>query len=426
MKVLLRRVKNVANDRVTRVLFYDQTLKKGYASLTSFTKLFILRRLLVTLVAYPLSLVCWVFLVVLNRFTPVRMYRFKRPQRPGFASVYIEQLEPLCRELQDSGHKGFLIFIDASETTNLELLKLYATHFNLYLDDRMAFLRTIFALIPRFGFTNAFVKHSYYNSNWELPTAINLKTKGQIETPKKVSELGLESFKFVILTHRSFSYDINFKLGAHLNFNRHTDISKAQDAIRLIHENEFKIVRMGVDTDELPDSLKHSPIIDLSGKFRTDAQDLWLSANCLFLWGINNVGTWHFAHKSNRPTLVTNSYGLVKGFQHSLFTFQLIWDEGKNRLLTLSEMAALRGVVGRVSEMKSHGLSFIENSPSELVSSVAEMLTYTSNKLKYTEDDLSLFSQCSGALVQAGYPPMLKNHSRPCISFLRDHQDKIF
>ena len=426
MKALLRRVKNVANDRLTRVLFYDQTLKKGYTSLASFSKLFVLRRILVTLVAYPLSLVCWVFLVVLNRFTPVRMYRFERPRRPGAASVYIEILEPLCRELQDSGHKGFLIFIDASATTNLELLKLYATHFNLYLDDRIAFFRTILALIPKLGFSNNFAKHSLYDTNWELPTAINLKTKGQIETPKKIFELGLEPFKFVILAHRSFSYDINFKLGAHLNFNRHTDISQAHDAIRLIHENEIKIVRMGVDTDDLPDSLKYLPIIDLSGKFRTDAQDLWLSANCLFLWGIDAVGIWHFAHKYTRPTLITNSYTRVRGFQSTLFTFQLVWDEKRRKHLRFSEIATLKGVVGRVSEMKDHGLTYVENSPLELVSSVAEMLTYTNNKLEYTENDLSLFSQYSDALVQAGYPPMLKNYSRPCISFLRDHQDKIF
>ena len=44
MKALLRRVINVVNDRCTRVLFYDQTLKKGYASLASFSKLFIMRR----------------------------------------------------------------------------------------------------------------------------------------------------------------------------------------------------------------------------------------------------------------------------------------------------------------------------------------------------------------------------------------------
>ena len=421
MKVLLRRVKNVVNDRVTRVLFYDQTLKKGYASLASFSKLFVLRRILITLVAYPLSLCCWVSLVALNRFTPVRMYRFERPTRPGAASVYIEQLEPLCRELQDSGHKGFLIFIDASETTNMELLKLYATHFNLYLDDRWAFLRTIMALTPRFGFSNTFIKHSLYDVNWELPPAINLKTKDHLETPTRIFQLELEPFKFVILTHRSRSYDKKYMPLTHSDINRYTDISKAEDAIRLIHENGLKIVRMGVDTDELPDALKHLPIIDLSGKYRTDAQDLWLSANCLFLWGINDNGAWHFAHRFNRPTLVSNTYALIRGYRVTLFAPQLIWDGGKNRIIKLNEMATLKKIVGRVSEMKARGLTYVENSPSELVSSVAEMLTYTNNEIEYTEDDLLLFSHYSDALVKSGYPPMLENHSHPCISFLRQN-----
>ena len=425
MKAVLTRVKNVANDRITRVLFYDQTLKKGYASLASFSKLFVLRRILVTLVAYPLSLVCWVLLVVLNRFTPVRMYRLKRPQRPGFASVYIEQLEPLCRELQNSGNKGFLIFIDASQTTNLELLKLYATHFNLYLDDRTAFLRMIFALIPKFGFPNTFLKHSSYNTNWELPPAINLKTKGKIEMPKIISQLDLEPFKFVLLTHRSITYDKKYMALTHSNLNRYTDISKAEDAIRLLHEYGLKIVRMGMDSDELPDSLKHLPIIDLSGQFRTDAQDLWLSANCLFIWGINAVGTWHFAHKYNRPTLVTNNYALVRGYQHSLFGFQLIWDERKDRYLSLIEMANLRGIVGKVSEMKTHGLAFVENSASELVASVTEMLNYVDNKLQYSEHDLSLLSQFNEALVKSGYPPILQKHSQPCISFLQQNRSLL-
>ena len=426
MKVLLRRVKNVANDRVTRVLFYDQTLKKGYASLASFSNLFILRRLLVTLVAYPLSLVCWAFLVILNRFTPVRMYRFERPQRPGFASVYIAQLELLCRELQDSGHKGFLIFIDASETTNLELLKLYATHFNLYLDDRVAFLRTIFSLIPKFGFLNTFVKLSHYDTNWELPPAVNLKTKGKSETPKIISQLGLEPFKFVILTHRSFAYDVKYLQSSASELNRSTDIGKAADAIQLIHKNGLKIVRMGVATDELPDSLNDLPIIDLSGKFRTDAQDLWLAEHCLFLWGINDNGAWHFAHKYNRPTLITNCYATTKGYQHTLFTVQIVWESKKGGHLRLSEMAILKGVLGKVSEMKSLGLTFVESTPSELVSYVSEMLTFVDKKLKYTDHDLSLLSQFSEALVQAGNSPMLRNHSHPCISFLRKNQDLLF
>ena len=425
MKALLRRITNVANDRVTRVLFYDQTLKKGYASLASFSKLLVLRRILVTLVAYPLSLVCWVFLVILNISMPVRIYRFKSPSRPGFASVYIEQLEPLCRELQDSGNKGFLIFIDASQTTNLELLKLYATHFNFYLDDRVAFFRRIISLMPKIGFSNVYVKHSHYDTNWELPPAINLKTKGELVAPKIISQLDLEPLKFVILAHRSTFYDSKYHKSAAFELDRGTDIGKAEDAIRLIGENGLKIVRMGVDTDELPDSLKHLPIIDLSGKFRSDAQDLWLSANCLFLWGVNAVGTWHFAHKYNRPTLVTNSYSMPKGYQHTFFTLQMIRDEQKNRLLSISEIATLKGVKGRSSQMDNRGLRFIENSASELLVYVAEMLDYVNNELQYSKEDFSLLSQFGEALIKVGYSPILKNHSTPCISFLRQHHSLL-
>ncbi|MEI6096015.1 MAG: TIGR04372 family glycosyltransferase [Gammaproteobacteria bacterium] len=426
MKALLRRVKNVANDRVTRVLFYDQTQKKGYASLASFSKLFVLRRILVTLVAYPLSLVCWIFLVVLNRFTPVRMYRFKSPSRPGYASHHIEQLEPLCRELQNSGHKGFFIFIHASATTNLELLKLYATYFNLYLDDRAAFLRTIFSLMPKFGFTNTFLNNSYYNIAWELPPAINLSTKNKIVTPKIISRLEIEPFKFVVVTHRSYSYDSRYHRAATSDLNRSTDIGNAEDAINLIFERGLKIVRIGVDTDELPDLLKLLPIFDLSDKFRTDAQDLWLAEHCLFLWCLNDNGTWHFAHKYNRPTLVTNTYALIRGFQHSFFTFQLIWDERKNRVISLSEMATLRGIVGRSSAMKKSGLRFVENSPLELASSVAEMLNYVDNKLDHSEHDLLLLSKFSEVLENATYQPMAKGHSQPCVSFLQKHEEVLF
>ena len=426
MKALLLRIKNVANDRVTRVLFYDQTLKKGYASLAFFSKLFILRRAFVTLVAYPLSLVCWVFLVLLNLITPVRIYRFKQPQRPGLASVYIEQLEPLCRELQTNDDKGFLILLDASETTNLELLKLYASHFSLYLDDRSALLRMIFALVPTIGFSNDFLKYSKYDTNWELPPAINLKTNGELIAPKIISQLDLEPFSFVLVTHRSVFYDAKYHRNASSELNRSTDISKAEDALLLIHERGLKIVRMGVDTDELPDSLKHLPIIDLSGIFRTDAQDLWLSANCLFMWGINNVGTWHFAHKYNRPTLVTNSYKFPEGYQHTLFTFQLILDEAKNRYLTLDELADLRGVVGRVSEMEKRGLSYVENTPAELLSAVSEMFSCLDSRPVYTNTDRALLSEYSGALVSAGYPPRLEHHSQPSLTFIKSHKSELF
>jgi len=353
------------------------------------------------------------------------MYRFKSPSRPGYASHHIEQLEPLCRKLQESGHKGFLIFIHASATSNLELSKIYATHFNLYLDDRTKFLRTIFALIPKFGFLNTYLSNSYYNVNWRLPPATNLKTKGKIETPTIISQLEIQPFKFVILTHRSFAYDNKYHQSASSELNRSTDISKAKKAIELIHKSGLKTVRMGIHTDELPDSLKHLPIFDLSGNFRTDAQDLWLAEHCLFLWCINDNGTWHFAHKYDRPTLVTNSYNIIRGFQPSFFTIQLIWDKKKNKYSSFSEMAKLRGVVARRSSMASLDLSFVENSPKDLLLAISEMLDYVKYNAENTEGDRTLLSQFNNVLVDAGYPPMAKGHSQPCLSFLKDHQAKL-
>lgn len=423
MKALLRRVKNVVNDRITRVLFYDQTLKKGYASLAPFSKLFILRRALVTAVAFPLSLVCWIFLLVLNLFTPVRIYRFERPNRPGFASVYIAQLEPLCRELQANGNKGFLVFIDASETTNLELLKLYASHFNLYLDDQSKFTRTVFSLIPKLGLINAYLELAKYSINWELPSAIDLNLSKKKFTPERILELGLDPFKFVLLTHSSLRYFKNYHGSSHSELNRLTDLTAAKETIRMIQEKGLKLVRMGVDTDDLPPSLKEFPVIDLSGEFRTETQDLWLSENCLLLWGINGNGAWHFAHKYDRPSLITNNYSLPRGYQPSFFTFQLIKDA--NGYLSLGRMAALKGVVGRKSEMRNRGLFFVENTPEQLSAAVAEVLESIDIGRILTESDEKLLSKFSEVLVGAGYPPMQLNHSQPCVSFLRDIQELL-
>ena len=282
MKALLRRVKNVVNDRITRVLFYDQTLKKGYASLAPFSKLFILRRALVTAVAFPLSLVCWVFLLVLNLFTPVRIYRFERPQRPGFASVYITQLEPLCRELQANNNKGFLVFIDASETTNLELLKLYASHFNLYLDDRSKFARTVISLIPKFGFINTFVEYLHHDTNWELPQARNLKATGSTKIPDAISKLGLTPMNYLLISYPSRRYYEEKLSEIGQMSNRFIDPNTSTDALKLLIDQGLKIVRVGLDTEDMPPKLKELPIIDLSGTFRSDAQDLWLFEHCFF------------------------------------------------------------------------------------------------------------------------------------------------
>ena len=426
MKALLRRITNVANDRVTRVLFYDQTLKKGYASLASFSNLFVLRRILMTLVAYPLSLMCWVILVILNIFMPVRTYRFKSPSRPGFASVYIEQLEPLCRELQDSGNKGFLMFIDASQTTNLELLKLYATHFNFYLDDRVAFIRTIFTLIPRIGFSNTFLKHSHYNPNWELPPAKNLKIEKKILIPEIIAELGLRPSNYVVISYPSINYYLQRTPNIANESNRFIDPTISIDALDLLIKREIKVVIVGIDTGPLPTAFEVLPIIDLSGRNRTDEHDLWLFENCLFLWSMGGVGTWHFAHKFGRPSLVTDSYKLHHGNQATLFSLQLVRDKKSNRMLTLSEIFSSKGVLGKTQKMDSCGLLFIQNTSEELCAAVEEILAFATSSEQYSSYEMVLLEKYDQIRHDLGGIKRENFHSRPCKWLLKDHHEVLF
>ena len=425
MKALLRRVINVVNDRCTRVLFYDQTLKKGYASLASFSKLFIIRRALVTAVAFPLSLVCWVFLVVINLFIPVKIYRFERPRRPGFASEYIEHLEPLCRELQANGNKGFLVFIDASETTNLELLKLYASHFNFYLDDRNKFARTVFSLIPKFGYTNLFVKHSHYNLNWEFPPAINLKVAETTEVPDALRELDLKPMNYVLISYPSRSYYKEKLPDSHTNLDRFIDPTNYVDALRLLADRGLKVIRVGVDTEDLLGSLKDADVYDLSGELRTDKQDLWLFEHCFFNWSMGAIGTWHFAHKFNRPSLVTDSYAHFHGYQCSLFTRKMVLDKKTSRYLNFKEMRRLKSVLGRVQEMESRQLTFIPNTPEQLCNTLLQMISLASRQPHHLTDKNELLSKYDLNSEDLGFPIRKEAHSQPSISFLRDYQDLL-
>lgn len=421
MKALLLRVKNVANDRVTRVLFYDQTLKKGYASLASFSKLFVLRRVLITLIAYPFSLASWVFLIILNQFTPVQIYRFERPQRPGFASVYIAQLEPLCRGLQDPGNKGFLIFVDASEPTNLELLKLYASHFSLYLDDRSAFLRMIFALSPKIGLKLSLLQYSIYDANWELLPAQNLRNLESDMVPDVLSDLGLEKNNFVIIAYPSIRYYKKRLLDVYADLSRFQDQSINLNALELLINQGFKIVRLGLDTDPIESTFKEIKVIDLSGNSHDDRNDLWLYKNCFFSWSMGGIGTWHFAHKFDRPSLITETYGHCYGYQANLYTRKLVWDKNQKRTLTFTEM--LTKGLDRQSTMEKRGLSFIDGTPLDICKAVEEMIAVETNTYHYSKEDLALLAKYDQISLNLNKPERKMRHSRLCISFLRKHEE---
>ena len=419
MKTLLIRIKNIVNDRFTRILFYDQTLKKGYVTLTSFPKFFILRRVVVTVAALPLAISCWVVLVITNCFVPVRIYRFERPQRPGFASTYIEQLEPLCRGLQVEDTRSFLVFIDAGATTNRALGSIYSSHFDLFLDDERPLLRLVFSLIPRIGFLNAYAPYSHYNLNWELQPARKIGSTELSRIPEAVRSLGIEPFKYVTISHPSIGYYKNMAPSSLKEMNRFIELGPARTAIQYLTQHGLRIVRVGVDTDSLPESLNDLPIIDLSNERRTDELDLWLFENCFFHWSIGGNGAWHFAHKFNRPTLVTDLYAKPSfGYQNSFYTFQEVWDDFRKRSMTLSEMSNSLGVLRRSSTMRDHGLKFIQNSSGQVLAAVTEVMESLQGQTGGERYDQSLLEKFDEILVELGHPFRRNSHSRPCISFL--------
>ena len=425
MKVLLVRIAKIVNDRLTRILFYDQTLKKGYASLGSFPKFSIIKRLVITVVALPFAFLIWIILVIANRFIPVRIYRIARPQRPAFASVYIELLEPLCRGLQVEESKSFCIFIDAGAEVNQGLTEIYKSQFHLYLDDRKAFLRGVFNLIPGIGFLKENVFHSHYNLNWELPQARNYRSRGPTKIRNEIGIAGLESGNFVTLSHPSISY-YKIRMPSELSeMNRFIDLGPARMSLEYLIEQGLKIVRVGVDTDPIPEYLRDLPIIDLSGQMRDDIQDLWLFENCFFHWSLGGNGAWWLARRFDRPSLCTDSYSIVLGNQFSFYTYQGVWNDDRSKFLSLGELLGLKGVISRTSKMSELKLRYVQNSPEQILAAVIEVVGSLQIGTTILRYDQSLLDRYDEIILNSGHPPRREIHTRPCLSFLKSIQEQL-
>ena len=425
MKVLLVRIAKIVNDRLTRILFYDQTLKKGYASLGSFSRFSIIKRLIITVVALPFAFLFWIILVIANRFIPVRIYRIARPRRPERASYFIDQLEPLCRELQATNVKIFTVFIDAGAITNFALSRIYERHFSLYYDDRKPLFRRIFSLIPKIGFTNTSVPEFRYNFNWELPPVRNKKLAGKPKIPSGALSVGLEPFKYVTVSHPSIDYYTRKAPEVISNNNIFIDISSAHKGLKFLIECGFQLVRVGVYTDPLPEILTSLPIIDLSGKMRDDAQDLWLFENCFFHWSIGGNGAWWLARKFDRPCLSTDSYSPSLGYLYTFYTYQSVWDDKRAKFLSFGEMLKLKSVFSRTSKMEELKLRYVQNSPEQILAAVKEVAELLKDKNAVRRYDQSLLDKYDEIILKAGHPQRREMHTRPCLSFLESIQEQL-
>ena len=242
---------------LTAFIFYDYgSDDRGAPRLFSSnqSQIRILFRFLNLIIAFPLSLLAWAFLRVVSLRYRISIYVLK-PFRPGFASTYINMMEPLCRQLQhDNNSHHIKILVEPGEAVSDVLVKSYEPHFTMYLDDRRKFARLIAYLIPKSGLEKRFINTSdKYLPSWLYPPSKNyVNLENQV--PSYLAKMGIKKENYVLFAHASENYYKNrlpaeFLPEIQIRFN---DLRIYRQALEKVIENNLLVVRVGVNVDELP------------------------------------------------------------------------------------------------------------------------------------------------------------------------------
>ncbi len=315
------------------------------------------------------------------------------------------------------------ILVDPGESVSDVLVKSYEPHFTMYLDDRKKFIRLIIYLIPKFGLEKRFID----TSNKFLPSWLYQPSKNysnlENKLPADLADMGINKGNFVLFAHASKKYyeaRFSLKIMSEIQY-RFLDLSTYDLALNKIIENNLKIIRIGIETDELPEVLQTLPIIDYNSEIRTEQGEMWLYENCKFLLSVSNGAFW-FARRFDQPTLLTNNYLMVVGYQPMLFTPMLIRNYKRDHIHSFSEMFELRTTTNFPSKqfMKDHHLEFLPNSPLTISNAVAEMLDLVTDNNICKPEDLELMNRYSSILASFNIP-VVEKMTLPTLSFLREY-----
>ena len=102
--------------------------------------------------------------------------------------------------------------------------------------------------------------------DWKLPPSKNFAFESD-QAPNDLVELGIVAKNFVLFAHASSKYykdRISASQLAGLSF-RFVDLNSYESSILDLLQRGFKVVRIGVNTDQLPEKLKKLPIIGYTG-----------------------------------------------------------------------------------------------------------------------------------------------------------------
>ena len=407
------------------VFFYDYTYDDGMPSSlfsSDLSRTSLLIRFLKIVIALPLSLLAWLLLRIISVRYKVSIYVLKT-FRPGFASTYLNMIEPLCRQLQHENNSHHIkILVEPGEAVSDVLVKSYAPHFTMYLDDRRRFARLIAYLIPKAGLEKKFINSSDKFS-WFFPPSKNY-AKIEKQVPTDLAKMGIKKENYVIFVHPSRNYYQKRSMLQDVTY-RFFDLSPYHQALTNIIQNDLKVVRVGLDVDDLPAALKALRIIDYTGEIRNETSELWLYENCKFLISVCNGAFW-FARRFDRPSIITNSYNIFWGYFSTLYTPMTLRNKESGNLLSFAQMLDISRDPNFLSDqfMKNHHLEQLPNSSLTIANAVDEMLKPFNDKNVSSLEDTALMERYKTLIKEFNFPAVEKI-SLPAISFLREYRSLL-
>ena len=384
----------------------------------------LLLRFLNLITVYPLSILTWIPLRILSTRYKVSIYVLKT-FRPGWGSTYTEMMEPLCRQLQFENNTHHIkILVDPGKSVNDVLVKSYKSHFTIYLDDKKKIFRLIAYLIPKSGLEKHFINTSNnFKPSWILKPSKNYANL-ENKLPADLSDIGIKKNNFVLFAHASKNYykdRVSKEVFLNLE-HRFYDLSSYGPALTKLIENNYKVVRIGLQVDALPSALKELPIIDYTGKNRTEIGELWLYENCKFLLSATSGAYW-LARRFDRPTLLTNSYVLPFGYYSTLYTPMTFRSIDTGKILSLVEMHELRKKPDYLENqfMRVNRVELMPNSSLTIANAVEEILNVSNESRVPTSEDLKLMDRYNAILASYNIA-IVEKMTTPAISFLREYR----
>src|SRR3990167_3536743 len=252
-----------------------------------------------------------------------------------------------------------------------------------------------------------------------------------------LKKLGIrEGSKFVCLLVRDSKY-----LQTHMNNDgsfdsyRDADISNYYEAITLLINRGYYVIRMGKDVHHKLDFSHHLVIDYANHTLRSDFLDIYLAANCdLFI--STTTGLDCIPRILNKPLLLTNFFLYDLDCEnYDMFVPKLVNDNKNDRFLTFKEMFlefnSYKKQGGRYEMFKAwkeKQWSVAENNSNDIEIAVNDMINSISKEVNDEENHLEkIFWESFPFDFPASYPASYHERTkiRPSHSFLNKYSSLI-